>query len=267
MSDAPIIGRTILRCDRTASTNDAAREYAERGEPEGLVITAEEQTAGRGRMGRRWLAPYGTSLQLSALLRPPLAPQAAARLTQMAALAVAAALEQTLALHPALKWPNDVLLPIPAPDTAAGTGRVWRKVAGILTESALRDDALDYCVLGIGLNVNFSMSGYPELASSATTVQDVVGHPVDRAALERALLAQLNRYYARICRGASVLEEYCARLGMLGDRVRVSTPDGILEGIAARVAEDGALVVTQGKREFTLYGGEVTLLKPVPAPL
>lgn len=248
-----MIGRNILRFGQVTSTNTLLRDYAERGEPEGLVIAADEQTAGRGRLGRRWIVPRATSLQFSVLLRPPLSPQNAARLLPMAALAVARTLEQELRLETQLKWPNDVLV--------ADSKRSFKKVCGILIESSVQDDALRYAILGIGLNVNYTMSDYPELASLAITVQDAVGHPVDRDALQAALLDELDHRYRRVCRGESLQEEYRARLTMLGQRVRVARGDQILEGIASDVDADGALILTQGDARLTIFAGDVTILK------
>lgn len=257
--EARIIGRKIVRYDQVQSTNDLLREWAERGEPEGLVVTAEEQLAGRGRMGRKWIVPRGTSLQLSILLRPPLAPLYAQRITQMAALAVARTLEHELGLQPILKWPNDVLLAEQNGSVkAAGTGR---KCAGILTETSVRGDRLEYAILGIGLNGNYTMHMYPELAPLATTLQDAVGHAIDRAALENALLAALDSYYARLRSGDDLLQEYRSRLNMLGQVVRVATPGGVLEGIAQDVAADGALILNDGTTLGKLYAGDVTVLK------
>ncbi len=263
MSHAPIIGRNIVRHIQVQSTSDLVREFAERGEPEGLVLTAEEQLAGRGRLDHKWIVPPATSIQLSILLRPSLSPHTIARITQMAALAVMRTLERELNLEPVLKWPNDVLLPPKdvAPDTTKESFGGAKKVAGILTETSLRGETLEYCVLGIGLNVNYTMYDYPDLAADATTCQDAVGHSVDRAALEQALLTELDGYYARVQHSESLLDEYRARLVMLGTPIRVATSTSILEGIAEQVADDGALVLLQGNTRVKLYAGDVTLLK------
>jgi BirA family biotin operon repressor/biotin-[acetyl-CoA-carboxylase] ligase len=244
----PYIGQRIERHTVVASTNDLARAAAQRGAAEGLVITAEEQLAGRGRFGRKWRVPRGTSLQLSVLLRPPLPPTATARVVRMAALAVALTLEEHLHLAPTLKWSNDVLLN-------------GRKCAGILLESSLRGDVLEYVVLGIGVNVNFSMRAYPDLAPYATTLQAELGHEIERGALENALLAQLNAQYAKLLYGEDFLDAYRARLTMLGQSIRVAAPTGILEGIAQDVTDDGALILNCQGTEARVYAGDVTILK------
>lgn len=253
MGTEQIIGRNVLRYAQVDSTNTLAREFAERGETEGLVVTADEQTAGRGRLGRKWIVPPGTSLQFSVLLRPPFTLQHAARLMPMAALAVAHALENEYAISTRLKWPNDVLV-------ADGQG-IYRKVCGILVESSVQGDTLDYVILGIGLNVNYTMAAYPELVPLATTVQDAVGHAVDRARLEQVLFAELDSLYGRLRRGESLLEEYRARLAMLGQRIRVQSQDKVMEGIATDVDEDGALILMQEASRIKVLAGEVTVLK------
>lgn len=244
-----IIGRKILRFAQVESTNTLLREYAEQDEPEGLVIFAGEQTAGRGRLGRKWIVPPDTSLQFSVLLRPPLAPSQATRLTPMAALALVRTLETEYHLAPTLKWPNDVLLR-------------GKKVSGILTESGIQGDSLAYVILGIGLNVNYSMRSFPDLAPYATTLQDELGRSVELTPLEHTLLHQLDSYYARIRRGESLLDEYRTRLTILGQSIRVSDGSTIIEGIAQDVIEDGALLLRQGSSLRTLYAGDVTVLKP-----
>ena len=243
-----IFGRKISRFDQVQSTNDLVRDAAEQGEAEGLVIAAQEQLAGRGRMGRRWIVPRGTSLQCSILLRPPLAPQHASRLMQMAALAVARTLERELHLQPTLKWPNDVLLD-------------GKKVCGILTESSIVGETLAYVILGIGLNVNYTMRAYPELAPFATTLQDVLGYAVELPCLERALLHESDALYARICNGESLVDEYRARLAMLGQPIRVLERGEILQGIAEDVDADGALILKQDDTRVKLLAGDVTIIK------
>lgn len=259
-----VIGREIRRFAQVASTSDLARELAEQGADEGLVISAEEQIAGRGRLGRKWLVPANTSLQFSVILRPALEPAFAFRLTQMAALAVARTLTAQFSLQPILKWPNDVLLPIARNreyNSTYDAASDARKVAGILTESTLRGDAIEFCILGIGLNVNFSMQVYPDLAPFATTLQDVMGHAVDRAALEQALLAQLDAAYRALGEGWDPLPEYRARVAMLGQTIHVQTASGAVTGIASDIAPDGALVLARDGDTLKLYAGDVTIAK------
>jgi BirA family transcriptional regulator, biotin operon repressor / biotin---[acetyl-CoA-carboxylase] ligase len=254
-----VIGNRILRYNRVTSTNDIARSLALEGEAEGLVISAEEQTAGRGRMGRSWLVPAGSSLQISILLRPSAPPASVIHITQMAALAVAEALREAAASIGAnqppsvsLKWPNDVLLN-------------GKKCAGILVETGVENEQLEYVILGLGINVNYSMDQYPALVNSATTLAEELGHPVDRGALLETLVNKLDAYYTRLCSGKAgeeaIFQEWRSLLATLGQRVRIGTPTGIEEGFALDVEADGALVLRRKEDLITLYSGDVTVLK------
>ena len=134
-------GRQIHYAPQVGSTNDIAKELAAQGAPEGALVITDEQTEGRGRMGRRWLAPPNTSLLMSLIFRPDLPPDEANRLVMTVGLAAAEAIEAQTELTVNVKWPNDLLI--------SGA-----KVAGILAESGLIADQLDYVVVGAGINVN-----------------------------------------------------------------------------------------------------------------
>ena len=143
-----IVGRKIIRLQRVPSTMDVVDEYARAGAPEGLVVVAEEQTAGRGRAGRTWSAPAGSGLLLSVLLRPDVEPRLLGTLPLMIGVAVAEAVEAFVPSPCQLKWPNDVLLD-------------GRKVAGVLIQSRLSGERTEYINAGIGINVNVSKSALP----------------------------------------------------------------------------------------------------------
>lgn len=215
------------------STNDEAKTLADAGAPEGLLVLAETQTAGRGRQGRRWLTPPGTALAFSLVLRPALPAAQAARLVMLAGVAVAEAVEHTAGVHAQLKWPNDVLLN-------------GRKVAGILVESALREADLEYAILGIGLNVSWAPEG---MDFPATSVEAEAGRPVDRTALLRAILERLEAGYPGLA-GEAVWQAYHPRLAWLGQPTEVRLEGETLIGQAEAVTADGQLV-------FRLTSGEV----------
>ncbi len=215
----------------TGSTNDDARRLAEGGAPEGALVVAETQTAGRGRSGRRWITPPGTGLAFSLVLRPPLAAENSAWLMMLAGVAVCAAVEQAAGVAARLKWPNDVL----AGDDKAG---------GILLETALAGARLDYALLGIGLNVS---AAPPREAVNfpATSLAAAAGRPVARGPLLRAVLEQFEAGYQHLlAAGASpLLGAWRGRLAWLGQRVVAHTPDGAIEGTAERAEPDGALIL------------------------
>lgn len=241
--EMPVIGRRIERHGQVGSTNDLARARARADEPEGLVIIAEEQVIGRGRLGRGWAAPPGSSLLSSTLLRPTwLPPDAAFTLTMLAGVALCEATEQAAPpLRAALKWPNDLLLPA-SPMPAAPL----RKAAGILSELVLVDGQITYVILGIGVNVTWSPTGIVDcrdLALSATSVSAAAGRLIERDALLAALLARLDTRYheLRLGRRAALFDAWRARLTTLGQHVTVATSGGPINGLAEDVTPDGAL--------------------------
>src|SRR5215207_9410753 len=242
--DSTIIGRTIEHYAQVGSTNDVIRRQARAGHPEGLVILADQQTAGRGRLGRAWAAPPGSSLLLSLLLRPSwLAPTDVFSLTMLASVALCEAVEQATPVHAALKWPNDLLLPV---RTAAGPA--LRKAAGILSEIELDGDQIAWVVIGIGVNVDWSPTGIVDgrdLAEVATSVGAAAGQPIERLPLLRALLERLDARYAALRGGdhANLFECWRGRLTTLGQPVQISLPHGELRGIAEDVERTGALRV------------------------
>ncbi|MEA3345348.1 MAG: biotin--[acetyl-CoA-carboxylase] ligase [Chloroflexota bacterium] len=243
-----IIGHQILHYPSVGSTNDVARKLAEVEAREGIVVLADEQTAGRGRKGRRWLAPAGTSLLFSLLLRPPLAPQCQ-RLTMACSLATAEAIESYTGLDIELKWPNDLLAE-------------KRKVGGILTELGIEGELLKYAVVGIGLNVNtdFTLAEMAFLKNRATSLAQELGRPVARESLLASILNRLEECYLALCEGWSPHQEWAARLIMLGQQVIVSKPGGELEGRAEGVDEDGALLIRlKDGRMRRILAGDVSL--------
>ncbi|MDW8350582.1 MAG: biotin--[acetyl-CoA-carboxylase] ligase [Anaerolineae bacterium] len=240
----------VRRYRSVTSTMDVCRAWAERGAVEGLVILADEQTAGRGRVGRAWYSPPGQSLYLSVLLRPALPPRRIGWLTMLGALAVCEmaagrgdAELSALDARFRLKWPNDVLLD-------------GKKVAGVLVEASLTGDCLDYAVLGIGLNVNTRFDDAPEdVRRRATSLCQALGHVIDRDAVLERLLAALGARYATL--SASLLTDYARRLDTLGRRVRLQVGDEMVEGDAARLTDDGALVVMTSDGERVVTFGDV----------
>jgi len=246
-----VIGQNLVVLERTGSTNDVAKDLAQEGAPDGTVVVADEQTAGRGRMDRRWIAPPETSILCSILFRPDLALEEANRVTMLTALAAADAIEEVTALVPSLKWPNDLIVYNP---------NGWRKLAGLLTESGVDEGRLSFVVVGIGINVNVSESVLPNLAPDATSLQAETGHPQDRIPLLVALLEGVERRYEALWRGVNPHEEWGARLETLGKRVCVPTAEGTLTGVAEAVDETGALILrTDDGSCHRLLAGDVTL--------
>jgi BirA family biotin operon repressor/biotin-[acetyl-CoA-carboxylase] ligase len=241
------IGQRVVYSPSLSSTNDALKALAVQGTPEGTLVIAEEQTAGKGRLGREWLAPPGTSLLMSLLFRPDLAPNQVPRLTMICSLATAEAIEGLTDLSVGLKWPNDIFIG-------------GKKAGGILTESATTGGGLDYVVVGMGLNVNLALSTLPELKATATSLSQELGHEVSRLALLWEILERIELRYKSLRRGESPHEEWAARLITLGREVQVTTPREVLVGWAEGVDADGALILrtSDGQRRKVL-AGDVTL--------
>jgi len=242
-----LIGQNIVYRPCLGSTNDLLKVLAAQGAPEGTLVITDEQTAGRGRLGRKWLAPPNTSLLLSLLFRPNLAPNQAQRLTMICSLAIADAIEGLTGLTVDLKWPNDILIR-------------GKKAGGILTELGTTGERLDYVAVGMGLNVNLAVSALPELRDMATSISQELGREVSRLELLCRILEGIEARYNFLRRGESPHGEWAARLINLGCEVQVTTPDEALTGWAERVDDDGALIVRtpDGERKRVL-AGDMTL--------
>ena len=245
-----VVGRDIRVFQETSSTNDVMERLARDGVSEGVVVFAESQSKGRGRLGRKWISPAGQGLWFSVLLRPQLAPASVTQLTIGAATAVARAIRAQTGLLPEIKWPNDVLVD-------------GRKVVGILTELAAELDRVRYVIIGIGVDVN--VREFPaELASLATSLAAAADRPFVRAEIAAAILEELDADYVRITRGefAALAEEWEQQCITLGRRVRIHIGDRVVSGRAESLDSDGALLLrTEHGHLERIIGGDVTLEK------
>ncbi|MCU1678428.1 MAG: biotin/acetyl-CoA-carboxylase ligase [Frankiales bacterium] len=226
---------------RTGSTNSDLLGRAAAGEAEGVVLAAEEQDAGRGRLDREWTAPPRSALTFSMLLRPPLPPAARTLLPLVTGLAVVDALGDRYAVDALLKWPNDVL----ARD---------RKVAGILVEAA--DDAV---VVGIGINVLQRTGELP--VATAVSLAALTAEPVDRSIVLLAVLRAFEARYASWLEvdgdGEDLLAAYRAKSATIGQQVRVELAAEALVGSAVDVDRHGHLVVDTGTQLRHVAAGDV----------
>jgi len=239
--------KLIVR-EKLSSTQDFVRESAQRGEPEGLAVMALEQTAGRGRSGRLWISPPGKNLALSLLLRPKIDPSDAALLGMAASIGIADMLENFGILECNLKWPNDVLV--------SGL-----KIAGILPEAAMTSAAVEYVILGIGINVNSEKKDFtPELRDSVTSVLLSTGRKQDLEETARAFLKEFSVLYAR------AMNEGC---GFIPDLWAMRWPHRncfvMREGVrykAEGIGADGSLIaVTDDGKRTRLTSGQVDLIQ------
>ena len=231
------------------STNDAALARAARGAPHGTVVLADTQRAGRGRLGRAWHSPPDAGVYLSAILRASSWTDTLSLVTLAAGIAVVRGLRAATGLEAELKWPNDVVV-----------GRPWRKLAGVLSESASASTRVDAVVVGIGINVRVSALP-PELAEKATAVEVELGRPVDRAACTVEVLAALAEAVSRLVSGdrSWVAAEWRkhGRTG-LGGVVRWSDGHRERRGVAVDIDETGGLLIDAGSgRVDRVISGEV----------
>jgi BirA family biotin operon repressor/biotin-[acetyl-CoA-carboxylase] ligase len=238
--------------EQTTSTNDVVEKLARDGVKEGVVVFAESQTKGRGRLGRVWTSPTRKGLWFSILLRPDLRPQETTQLTVAAATALWRAIHEETSLSPEIKWPNDILIR-------------GKKVVGILTELSAEVDRVKHVTLGVGVDVNLTAGEFPmELRKIATSLRIESGKPVCRAELATTILRELDRDYARVCNGkfAEVADEWEEHCTTIGQRVVISMGDRRLRGRAESLDDDGALVLrTEHGRLERVIGGDVTLEK------
>ncbi|MEW5911757.1 MAG: biotin--[acetyl-CoA-carboxylase] ligase [Thermodesulfobacteriota bacterium] len=246
---AESLGRPLYHFQEIDSTNLEARRRAEAGAPHGACLVAEYQSAGRGRLDRRWLAPPGTCLLFSLILRPRLGLQEVFALNNLMSLALCRALERHCGLTPSIKWPNDVYLD-------------GRKLAGILTEFTSRAEALDHVVLGVGLNVNLERRHLKDLGAPATSLKLASGHAWDRAPLLAQILDEATALYRGFLAGQhqELRAEYERRSLLLGLQVRVREGEQVRSGLAAGFAADGALLLQEDGRTVAIHHGDVSLL-------
>ncbi len=244
----------IRRFEQLDSTNRVALELAHHGQAEDLVVVADHQTAGRGRRGRTWSAPPGSALLASVLVRPPIAPSEAHLVAMAVALAAADACTEVAEVHPALKWPNDLIAPVDA--TAPG------KLGGVLGESVVAGDRLVALVVGMGLNVGRAAAS----VRGAVALDDLAGHRVEREPLLESWLVHLARRYAAVIEpGATsrTLDAYRDRCATIGQAVRVELTDGSFEGTAVGVTDAGHLVVDTGAGARHVAAADVVHLRPL----
>lgn len=242
-------GKNLRFFAEVDSTNNMARTLADQGAPHGTLVVAANQTAGKGRRGRSWIAPEGSSIMMSILLRPEFAPERASMLTLVTAMAVAQGIREVTGLDAGIKWPNDIV--------ADG-----KKLCGILTEMSTEMEYIRYVVIGIGINV--SMKEFPEeLSQKATSLELCLGHPVKRAPLIDACMKAFEECYEKYLQtlDLSLLqEEYNHKLVNVGREVTVLTPAGDYNGISHGINREGELIVELPDGEIrNVVSGEVSV--------
>ena len=243
-------GRPVYYFAETGSTNDVAEMLAEHGAPEGATVIASAQSSGRGRMGRAWFSPPGAGLYVSVLCRDG---AAAPFLTLAGGVAVADGIRTATGLPVQIKWPNDIVI-------ADGPGaKARRKLAGILAEASSSGDGLQHVVLGFGVNLR-SAAYPPEIADRATSIETELGRTPDAGAVLAETLAALDALVGELSDGVTtpLLDRWRALApSARGAAVEWDAPHGRLTGIAAGIADDGALLVRTPDGIERIISGEV----------
>ncbi|WP_083413085.1 biotin--[acetyl-CoA-carboxylase] ligase [Bacillus massilinigeriensis] len=244
------LGRTIHYEESVESTQKIAHRLAAEGAPEGTLIVADEQTMGRGRLGRKWHSPKYTGIWTSLILRPDLPPAKAPQLTLIAAVAAVQAIEDVTELTSQIKWPNDILI-----------GK--KKVTGILTELQAESDRINAIIIGIGMNVNQRVTDFPpELFETATSLSIEKGEDTSRASLIQALLLRFeNLYDIYLSQGFLPIkllwESYAISIGQ---RIIARTLTGDYKGIAQGITDDGVLKLEEEDGNIRqIYSADILL--------
>lgn len=243
------MGQSIYFYEETDTTNNRARELAQEGAPEGTLVVAEKQTAGRGRRGKVWESPPGTGIWMSLVLRPQIMPAEASVLTLLCGLATAEAIKAETGLSAGIKWPNDILIN-------------GKKAVGILTEMDCEMSEVHFVIPGIGINVN-TASFPPEIADIATSLYLECGKTVSRRRLVHKVLERLEEHYETFLRTGSftaMLEDYRKHCITLGKEVHVLGREPFFAE-ALDITPEGELLVRRADngKEEVVFSGEVSI--------
>lgn len=243
------MGRNLVVFPVTDSTNIQARRLAEVGSPQGTLVVAESQQAGKGRRGRSWSSPAGSSIYMSFILRPKIPPHCASMLTLIAGMACAQAVREQTGLPAEIKWPNDLVLN-------------GKKICGILTEMSAELEEIHYVVTGIGINVH--QTEFPEeICKTATSLKLEGGKNLDRGALIAGSMKWFEAYYEQFCAVGDLSQLKETYEGMLANQdkgVRVLDPHGAYEGVCRGITVNGELIVElPDKTQCQVMSGEVSV--------
>lgn len=240
------VGRQLHHYPSLTSTMEAAKKVAGEEVAEGTVVIADEQTSGRGRLGRAWLSPKG-SLAMSIILKPSVS--SLPQLVMISSLAVVRAIRKVAGLEAQIKWPNDVLIK-------------GKKVCGILIESEVKGDRVNFAIIGIGVNVNIDPSAFAEISPLATSLSHELGKEVSKAELAGALLCELERLYLEAQAGVPIHREWQAHMDTLGRWIQVRAGESVERGKAETVTEHGNLILRRANGSLAeIIVGDVTVIK------
>jgi BirA family biotin operon repressor/biotin-[acetyl-CoA-carboxylase] ligase len=245
-------GHQLYYFPETGSTNDEAFSLGIAGAPQGTVVIADSQTKGKGRMQRLWHSPKNSNIYTSVILRPKIQLSKASQIPIVAGVAVAEVLETYCPDKVRLKWPNDVLID-------------GKKVCGILAQMKTSADAVDFVVLGIGINVNVSREQFPrDIQEIATSLAIETGREISRLELIISLYENLEKCYKKLLQKGfgPIKEKWLDLAPMVGQTVAVIFKDEAIEGKATGIDDDGSLILlTEGMKEIKVSAGDATIIK------
>ncbi len=244
--------QNIIYLKETDSTNTRAKELAAEGAPEGTLVIAEKQTKGRGRRGRNWFSPPGDGIYISLILRPAISPGETPRITLMTAVVLAEALISLMKLKLSIKWPNDILVN-------------GKKLAGILTEISTEMDAVNYIVVGLGLNVNTRFENFPqEIKKSATSILIETGNRAPRIKLIQKCLKLYEQYYDMFKKNnfEPIMNRWRELADIIGKQIKVDVIGKTHIGEVVDVDNDGVLILKDDQGMLQrIFSGDVTLAR------
>lgn len=242
-------GQEIYYFPETDSTNIRAKELAEKGAPQGTLVVADQQNAGRGRRGRGWESPPGCSIYMSILLRPAFLPAKAPMMTLVMSYSVTKSLRACTGLDVRIKWPNDVVLN-------------GKKLVGILTEMSTEIDYINHVVTGVGINVNMD-SFSEEIAKTATSLRIETGKILKRSTLIAEIMKRFEKDYEEYVKAedlSGIREEYNRLMVNCGKEVRILGAKEPYEALALGINNSGELLVRkEDGSEEAVYAGEVSV--------
>lgn len=245
-----LIGSKILHFSEIDSTMDYCKKLALSGEPEGTIVSAEFQNTGRGRFSRKWISPHGENIQMSILLRPKI--NHLPYLNMAASLAICETTELITKATTHIKWPNDVQVNN-------------KKLAGILIESSINGNQVDYSILGIGLNVNMDISPHPDINQIATSLKDITNNIIDKNIVLKILYGKLNYYYTKIKNNENLVDQWASKISTIGENVTISFPGtkkSPLAGKAQKILQDGSIqIILNNGTIFNASAGEISILQ------
>ncbi len=243
--------REIHVFDETDSSNIQAFKIASGGAAEGSIVTAESQTGGKGRLGRKWISPSGTNLYLSIIVRPQISILYAPRLTLVTAVALSETFDSLGAREHRIKWPNDILF---------GD----KKISGILTEMKGDCDSIDFIIIGVGINLNTPLEQYPpEIKDSVVSLEDITGHKINRLEFLTLFLHNFERNYLNFIQGnfPLILDEWIQKSSIINQKIKVTNHNESFTGTVTEVTNDGNLLVRTDNGTILVNSGDVNYLK------